>query len=89
MDESIIRQMSNLVSEMTDVARDFESVMKSAKENQPTLRDQFAMAALASGRIRMPYENARPDGGPSPEMQTVLEVYRLADAMIEARKPKA
>jgi hypothetical protein len=55
----------------------------------PTLRDYFAAQALASGRIRMPFENPRPDGGPSPEMQTALEAYRVADAMLAAREKKA
>jgi hypothetical protein len=53
-----------------------------------TLRDYFAAQALASGRIRMPFENPRPDGGPSPELQTALEAYRVADAMLKAREQK-
>jgi hypothetical protein len=44
-------------------------------EPHATLRDQFAIAALTGGLMRQ---------GPTPI--TVKECYRIADAMMEARK---
>ena len=48
-----------------------------------SLRDWFAGTAIASGKVPMPWENPRPDGGPSPEEQTRSKAYRVADAMLE------
>ena len=55
----------------------------------PTLRDRFAMAAL-QGDIASEHEGwAITDkaDGPTREQQLAERAYRMADAMLEARKP--
>lgn len=52
-------------------------------------RDQFAMAAL-TGVMASPGDNVSIGGGqvsPSPR-DIAAEAYRIADAMLEARRPK-
>ena len=58
-------------------------------EQQPTLRDRFAMAAqqglLAAENKDWRYKADQ--GGPSLQEKATSEAYRFADAMLEARKP--
>ncbi len=49
-----------------------------------SLRDQFAMAALSWDRL----EYLLPGGGERDAAEVAAAAYELADAMLEARKPK-
>ena len=74
-----------------EVSIAFEQGLKLGAETQPTLRDRFAMAAL-QGDIASEHEGwAITDkaDGPTREQQLAERAYRMADAMLEARKPTA
>lgn len=58
-------------------------------EKQPTLRDQFATAAL-SGLLASPHSDSYqfPPYAHQQPAQVAKEAYELADAMLAAREPK-
>lgn len=58
---------------------DLEAEIARLKEAQPTLRDQFAMAALPAVMNKV--------GGFNPKIHAA-DAYEIADAMMEARNAK-
>lgn len=78
MDESIIRQMHNLIADAKDTIGE-----------RPTLRDQFAMAALKgllSNSLLAESLSQHSDNPDSTARYVAKSAGRFADAMMEERK---
>ena len=82
IDQDSLNQLRSIVVDLSVIAED---LMKGFAAERPTLRDQFAMAALAG---YMAYPGTGSDGG-FDKAKAAAFCYATADAMLAARQTGA